>query len=53
MSTAIHPAHHFRNVVESKASDCRQERGGAEEGAKAAGRVGLGVRQGAQTNDRL
>jgi phage RecT family recombinase len=53
MSTAIHPAHHFRNVVESKASDFLQAMAGTEEGAKAAGRVALAFRQAAQTNDRL
>ena len=53
MSNALHPAHHFRNVVESKASDFLQAMAGTEEGAKAAGRVALAFRQAAQTNDLL
>lgn len=53
MSNALHPAHQFRNVVESKASDFLQAMAGTEEGAKAAGRVALAFRQAAQTNDRL
>ena len=53
MSNALHPAHQFRSVVESKASDFLQAMVGTEEGSKAAGRVALAFRQAAQTNDRL
>ena len=53
MTTALHPANKFRNVVESKASDFLQAMVGTENGAQAAGRVALAFRQAAQTNDRL
>jgi|TARA_R100000084_G_scaffold35354_2_gene14098 phage RecT family recombinase len=53
MSNALHPAHQFRNVVESKASDFLQAMVGTENGLQAAGRVALAFRQAAQTNDRL
>ena len=53
MSNALHPAHQFRNVVESKANDFLQAMVGTENGAAAAGRVALAFRQAAQTNDRL
>ena len=53
MSNALHPAHQFRNVVESKANDFLQSMVGTENGAAAAGRVALAFRQAAQTNDRL
>ena len=50
---ALHPAHQFRSVVESKASDFLQAMVGTEGGSQAAGRVALAFRQAAQTNDRL
>ena len=53
MSNALHPAHQFRNVVESKANDFLQSMVGTDNGAAAAGRVALAFRQAAQTNDRL
>ena len=53
MSNALHPAHQFRNVVETKASDFLQAMVGTEGGSLAAGRVALAFRQAAQTNDRL
>lgn len=52
-SNQLHPAHQFRSVVETKASDFLQAMIGTEGGAQAAGRVALAFRQAAQTNDRL